>query len=639
MTKMVQVKDNTALKILLKEYIAEYMKTLKKYQYQKLERKGQTLRKKILKVLVSENNVSTFVEFVTIMLYYGTKLTIEELINLTTFDIVFAKNKRVRIKQPGNKGSILLDEECSELLKELMKLLPENRKYLLSTSELAQLTTEKMHELIQLYPSEELLEKLSHCFPIYTENDYEVIPTPLRLNADMRFTGKGVTIAFIDSGFYPHPDITQPQNRVLAYVNIADPDKDDFSVSTSTSWHGMQTSLSAAGNGFLSNGLYRGIASDANLVLLKVTGSQGIETVNIIKAIEWCIRHREEYNIRVLNISLGGDQASSYLENAMDQAAEGAVQAGITVLVAVGNDGDGHNIIAPPASAPSVITVGGLDDKNKLDVNSYTMYRSSYGRTLDGLLKPEIIAPGIWVAAPILPGTKLYEESEILNQLKNESDENLVYSLEKNLEKVHLHESILNKPIAEIRKAIQHRINFQKIVGTYYQHVDGTSFSAPIVASVIAQMIEANPELNPRRIKQILTKTTDKLFNVPIEKQGYGLIHARKAVKEALNDLHRIGYNRPMSPYVKDKKVTFYCVDANAHSVALVGDFNGWNPYNDFLVKEGKNLWKLEKDLQSIGSYRYKFVIDGTSWTYDKENENREPDGFGGYNNRLNIFI
>lgn len=636
MTKMT---DKTQLIKMLKQYLEEYMKTLNNYQYQKLDRKPQAIRKKILEIIKIDDDIETLVEYVTLMLYYGTKMTSEELCDLTVHDVTFVKGKRIRLKNKANKGSILLDQECSELVKELYDLLPKKNKYLLSTYDSEQLTVDKIYQLIQEYPHNEILEHLSHCFPIYTEKDYEVIPTSLRLNASMRYTGKGVTIAFIDSGFYPHPDITQPQNRVLKYLNVAEPEKDDFAVSHSSSWHGMQTSLSAAGNGFMSKGLYRSIASDANLVLLKVTGSQGIETANIIKAIEWCIRHKEEYNIRILNISLGGDKASSYLENALDQAAEGAVQAGITVLVAAGNDGDSHNIIAPPASAPSVITVGGLDDRNKLDVNSYTMYRSSYGTTLDGLMKPEVIAPGIWVAAPILPGTKLYEESELLNELKDSDDNALIKKLKENFSKLPLHESILEKPLEEIRKAIENRIKMQKIVGTYYQHVDGTSFSAPIVASVIAQMIEANPDLNPRRIKQILTQTTDRLFNVPAEKQGYGLIHARKAVKEALNDIHRVGYNRPMSPHVRGNKVTFYCIDSESYSIALVGDFNGWNPYNDFLVKEGKNLWKLEKELQSVGSYRYKFVINGTQWVYDKENENKEPDGYGGYNNLLNIFI
>ncbi len=636
---MTKITDKTQLIKMLKSYLDEYMKTLNNYQYQKLDKKEQDLRRKIIAIIKQDDDLETFVDYACLMLYYGTKMTSQEITEITIHDVTFVKGKRIRLKSKFYKGTILLDQECSEIIKDLFDYNAKARKYLLSTYDYEKISIEKINQLIQLYPHNYLIEKLSHCFPIYTEKDYEVIPTPLRLNVNMKYTGKGVTIAFIDSGFYPHPDITQPTNRVLKYLNIAEPEKDDFSEASAVSWHGMQTSLSATGNGYMSNGLYRSIASEANLVLLRVTGSQGIETANIIKAIEWCIRHKEEYNIRILNISLGGDKASSYLENALDQAAEGAVQAGITVLVAAGNDGDSHNIIAPPASAPSVITVGGLDDHNKLDVNNFKMYRSSYGRTLDGLMKPEIIAPGIWVAAPILPKTKLYEESEILNKIKVQTDDKLMEILKENFEKLALHKSILDKPIPEIRKAIENRISMQKIVGTYYQHVDGTSFSAPIVASVIAQMIEANPELNPRRIKQILTQTTDRLFNVPAEKQGYGLIHARKAVKEALNDIHRIGYNRQMSPHVRGNKVTFFYEDSEAHSIALVGDFNGWNSYNDFLVKEGKSLWKLEKELPSVGTYRYKFIANGNQWLYDKENENREPDGYGGFNNLLNIFI
>ena len=71
----------------------------------------------------------------------------------------------------------------------------------------------------------------------------------------------------------------------------------------------------------------------------------------------------------------------------------------------------------PPASAPSVLTVGGLDDKNRLAFSGYDMYHSSYGPTMDGLQKPEVIAPGIWVAAPILPGTPTAAQAELLARL------------------------------------------------------------------------------------------------------------------------------------------------------------------------------------------------------------------------------
>src|SRR5258708_29256845 len=54
---------------------------------------------------------------------------------------------------------------------------------------------------------------------IFEQNDF-VLPTPLRMDADERFTGRGITIAFLDSGFYAHPDLTTPNSRILAYHSI-----------------------------------------------------------------------------------------------------------------------------------------------------------------------------------------------------------------------------------------------------------------------------------------------------------------------------------------------------------------------------------------------------------------------------------
>jgi serine protease AprX len=98
-----------------------------------------------------------------------------------------------------------------------------------------------------------------------------VLSTPLRLDAAERFTGKGVTIAFLDSGFYPHADLIEPDNRILAYQNMNAPDGEVASLwqPDVASWHGMMTSVVAAGNGHLSNGFYRGIAPEANVVLVK----------------------------------------------------------------------------------------------------------------------------------------------------------------------------------------------------------------------------------------------------------------------------------------------------------------------------------------------------------------------------------
>ncbi len=210
------------------------------------------------------------------------------------------------------------------------------------------------------------------------EQGGHVLSTPLRLDADDRFTGRDVTIAFLDSGFFPHTDLTTPHNRILAYHSIvaAEGDKTSLETPDPSSWHGMMTSVVAAGNGGLSQGFYRGIAPDASVVLVKLAKSGRISEESIQRGLEWVLAHRDEYRIRIVNISAGGDAEQSYLHNELAQTVERAVSEGLIVVCAVGNAGlaPGHPVL-PPASAPSVISVGGLDDQNSLDRARRGMYR------------------------------------------------------------------------------------------------------------------------------------------------------------------------------------------------------------------------------------------------------------------------
>jgi len=270
---------------------------------------------------------------------------------------------------------------------------------------------------------------------IHTENRFSVIPTPLRLNADSELTGKGITIAFLDSGFFPHPDLTQPSNRILAFHDVT---REVTKLSASASpqsydWHGTMTSVSAAGNGFLSAGLYRGIASNASVVLIKISEQGKITEENIARGFEWVIKNRRRFNIRIISVSLGGDSDVPYQTNRVDLIAEEAILQGLVVVVAAGNSGcsEKHRPV-PPANAPSVITVGGYDDKNLLNNKHLDLYCSSYGPTADGIVKPEIIAPAIWVAAPILPNTAAYKKAESLSRIVAAPDY-LLSSLSQNL--------------------------------------------------------------------------------------------------------------------------------------------------------------------------------------------------------------
>src|SRR5438067_3594364 len=262
---------------------------------------------------------------------------------------------------------------------------------------------------------------------IFEQNDF-VLPTPLRMDADERFTGRGVTVAFLDSGFYAHPDLTMPTNRILTYHSIFAEEGDQTSLETNdvASWHGMMTSVVAAGDGGLVDGFYRGIASEADLVLVKIGRTGRISEAQIEEGLEWVLANAAKYHIKVVNISAGGDADESYLTNPLSQTVERCTRAGITIVCAVGNAGyvAGHPVL-PPASAPSCIAVGGLDDQNSTDRARRGMYRSSYGPTVDGLQKPELIAPGIWVAAPILPHTPTAAEAELCAKLDAASDEEL----------------------------------------------------------------------------------------------------------------------------------------------------------------------------------------------------------------------
>ena len=365
-----------------------------------------------------------------------------------------------------------------------------------------------------------------------------VLSTPLRLDADERFTGRGVTIAFLDSGFYPHVDLTSPSNRIIGYRNLLEADGELGSLFQPdvASWHGMMTSVVAAGNGSLSNGFYRGIAQDAEVVLVKLARTGRITEENIQEGLEWVLENREKFRIRIVNISAGGDYERSYLHDSLSRTVEQCAFEGITVVCAVGNAGHMPNHpVFPPASAPSCIAVGGLDDNNSMNRAKRGMYRSSYGPTADGFQKPEVIAPSIWVPAPILPNTPTSQQAELLEKLDQSEDNRLHSIIRENAGIDGELDAALDRPVHSIRQIITLKIRRENVITKHYKYVDGTSFSAPIVSSVVAQMLEANSSLTPPQVKRILISTAERLPHYEVDRQGWGVIDPRRAVEMALS--------------------------------------------------------------------------------------------------------
>jgi serine protease AprX len=490
---------------------------------------------------------------------------------------------------------------------------------------------------VEIVMAQRILPSIGPYFPVKSVDDYVILPTGLRLDADVRYTGKGITICFIDSGFSFHPDLIATRNRIRMAIDITSMENIQMNTEKPgpSSWHGTMTSVVCAGDGYLSKGLYKGIASNAELILLKVQDADGkITTENIARSLKWVLANHRELGIRIVNLSLSDDPLCSYQDSLVDLLAEALIAEGVNIVAAVGNEESGK--IHPPANAPNVIAVGGADDDNRLNRENDKAYHSNFGITPDNFLKPELLAHAIWVAAPILRNTMEQEEAKTLFQLLTLPDEMLKEGLENHFTKIKLEHGISESGnTVEIRKLLLERIQSAKYISPDYMHVDGTSFSAPVVTAIIAQLLEVNPKLNPAQIRQILFSTARRLEGVRPEKQGFGLVQPRKAILSVLQKKEIPVQNH--SPFINRMKncIEFIVYHDRAGQISLAGSFNQWAG-DVLLLEPGRNgFWKIEIPMLPRGKYGYKYLVDEKCWLEDVNNLFKEPDGYGGFNNLL----
>jgi serine protease AprX len=182
--------------------------------------------------------------------------------------------------------------------------------------------------------------------------------------------GTGIGIAVIDSGVADHPDLHNASgtSRVVYSQSFVAGD----TTTVDTYGHGTHVSGIAAGNGAASapgSGYatqFMGMAPNANIINLRVLDRNGSGTDSqVIAAIQQAIQLQSQYNIRVINLSLGRPVFESYTLDPLCQAVEQAWNAGIVVVVAAGNTGRdnshgtaGFATIDAPGNDPAVITVG-----------------------------------------------------------------------------------------------------------------------------------------------------------------------------------------------------------------------------------------------------------------------------------------
>jgi len=342
-----------------------------------------------------------------------------------------------------------------------------------------------------------------------------------------------VGIAMIDSDFVAHPDLMYPTNRILNYVDAVHNEVHALPPKTTIDarqWHGTMTACTAAGNGYLSQGVFSSLAPRANVVLVRTMNDFGRVTTDVIvRAMHWVRDHAKRLDIKVVNISVYDDEISHTLDHPVNSAVEELIEHGIVVIAAAGNNPNAP--VRPPAAAPGGIAVGGLDDKNSLIEDDQEMWHSTFGITELGVQKPDVIAPAIYLPAPILLGTEQHEEAAALCALDAMTDDMLLDTAPKLLAKTKLPMTVWeSQNVNTLRKSIRDRIAQELIAQPYYKMVDGTSFSAPIVTSIVAQMLELDPHLNPHKVKHILKDTATPLPNVSPLAQGAGVVNQRAAL-------------------------------------------------------------------------------------------------------------
>jgi len=294
-------------------------------------------------------------------------------------------------------------------------------------------------------------------------------------------TGKNITSAVVDTGIYPHDDLVKPVNRIIAFKDFVKNKSNPYD----DNGHGTHVAGDIASNGYSSNGLYKAPAYESKLVGVKVLNKYGTGTLSrIIAGIEWCIKNKDLYNIRIMCLSLGAEAQSSYKEDLMCEAVENAWKAGIVVCAAAGNEGPESGTICSPGIDPMIITVGAAGDENTPDISNDTIASfSSRGPTkFDNLNKPDLVCPGVNIIS--LKSPKSY-----LDKISGGSNLN-----------------------------------------NYYISLSGTSMATPLCCGCVALLLQKYPKLTPDQVKSILTENADDI-GYSRNAQGYGYVNVEKILQ------------------------------------------------------------------------------------------------------------
>lgn len=362
------------------------------------------------------------------------------------------------------------------------------------------LTVELPYSAIEMMSLSPHVKKVWHDYKVRALLDIAVPATGGAKAHDLGFTGKDVTVAVIDTGISPHPDLTYPENRIVAWNDLVN----GRPLAYDDNGHGTHVSGIIAGNGASSRGLYTGMAPEAKLVGIKALDRDGVgNSSDVISALEWCIENRKTYNIKAINLSLGSAAGETSDQDPLCRAVSAAWKNGMAPCIAAGNDGPKPGTINTPGITPDAITVGNLDDRGSTGFSDDIISNSSSrGPTIDNYIKPDLLAPGTNIIS-LRPGGG-------------------------------------------------------------YRSLSGTSMATPMVTGAVAQIFQKYPNIKPDQVKTILKKNARNMgLQSTDEGAGAlnidGIFEENpKTGAEKLNSLLKglFGANSPVSRQFSNKAIT-----------------------------------------------------------------------------------
>jgi serine protease AprX len=300
-------------------------------------------------------------------------------------------------------------------------------------------------------------------------------------------TGTGVTVALVDTGVAPLPQlrsrlvpVTDDLGRTASCVNLtSEPTCDDgFGHGTF-----LASLIAGDGTGPTAGTALRGM-STARVLSVKIGGASGTaDTTTLLAGLQWVVAHKDRYGIGVLNLSLGTPAGDSWHLDPLNVAVEHAVDAGIAVVVAAGNTGPDPQTVTKPGDDPLVLTVGASDDRGTPGRSDDLVPRfSAQGPTkADLLAKPDVVAPGARLVGLRSPGSTVEQ-------------------------------------------------TFPGGVDSAYRRGSGTSMAAAVVSGAAAQLLSAHPDLTPAQVKGALMGTATPVAGQPASVIGKGLIDVQAAL-------------------------------------------------------------------------------------------------------------